>query len=88
MAVTILAAGGGAVTIGSGDVRILRLTLVAGPTVDATLSLAGNATYPMAAKAGDMRQFELHGGDQLQKTLATVTVTGTGAKAIVEFAGV
>jgi hypothetical protein len=85
MAVTIMAATGSAVTLGIGDVRINRIELVAGPTVDATLSLAGTVTYPMAAKAGTMESLELKGGNKLQKTLATLTVTGTGAKAIVNW---
>jgi hypothetical protein len=77
-------------TLIAADARIFRLDLVAGPTVDATLSLAsapsgGTTRGVMAAKAGDMRSLEFSESNQLQKTLSHITIAGTGAKALVQY---
>ena len=77
-------------TLISADACIYRIDLVAGPTVDATLTLAsapsgGTTRGVMAAKAGDMRTLEFAESNQLQKTLSHITLAGTGAKAIVQY---
>jgi hypothetical protein len=74
----------------SGDAYVFRIDLVAGPTVDATLTLAsapsgGTTRGVMAAKAGDMRTLEFAESNQLQKTLTHLTIAGTGAKAVVQY---
>ena len=86
--ITVLAAG--AATLVTGDSWIYRVDLVAGPTVDATLTLAsapsgGIDRAVMAAKAGEMATLELQSSNQLQEALAHITTSGTGAKAVVQY---
>lgn len=77
-------------TVISGDAYVYRLTLIGGPTVDATLSLSsapsnGTQRGLLAAKAGDTRILEFHESNQLHKTLSHLTLSGTGAKAMIEY---
>jgi len=76
-------------TLISADACIFRVDLVAGPTVDATLSIktaaAGTDRGILAAKAGDTRTLEFSESNQLQKALSYIAITGTGAKALVQY---
>jgi hypothetical protein len=87
MAFTLISAN---TTVYSGDALVHRITLVAGPTVDATLSIesapsGGTTRGLLAAKAGDTRVLEFHESNRLHKTLSHCTISGTGAKAVVEY---
>lgn len=86
MAVTLISASA---TVVNGDSRVYSLTLIAGPTVDATLSLkdgpSGNERGYLAAKAGDTRVLEFHQSNQLHKSLLHCAITGTGAKALLQY---